>query len=401
MFKGHAMAFGDDTPKNRYTKKQMMHAVKQFGEGLRDLEITAIRYGAELLQKFDAQGTSAFDPCDLLRNCVVSIMMNLVFGEAPESEVIEMDREVVKHEVLFEPAGVYLLLDIFPALRFIMPSMRRVYRELVNNASNIQTMVRKLTSRRQKILREINPETKFFIDHFLILKEKQVVDQKLHKDMIIDDDDINVKGIELLAGGVVTTANLLYILVGILVNHPEVQDKAFEQITSVLGERPPTIPDKTCLPYLEALVLEILRYSTFGPFLVPHYTKKGGQINGYLIPENTIIFPNVWNLHHDTKYWENPWVFDPDRFIENGAVLPADHEMKQRVLMFGAGRRQCPGEIFAKNRLFILVSMMLQKYKFLPAEGFPKPKHDPHEYESHMGLKIKPYHICLEPRRGN
>ncbi len=245
------------------------------------------------------------------------------------------------------------------------------------------------TSRKQAIL----------VDYFLNLKNKQVLGLKSEKDMKMDDDDIQGMGMEVLMPGSITTFNVLYVLLAILANHPRVQDRAFEQITSVLGGKTPTIGDKKSLPYIEALVLETFRYSVLGPFLIPHYTKKGGQINGYLIPENTIIFPNIWNLHHDNRYWDDSWEFDPERFIENGAIVPIDHEMKQRVLIFGAGRRQCEGEIFAKNRLFILVTMMLQKYKFLPAEGFPKPRHDPREYESHITLKIKPYRICVEPRR--
>ncbi len=128
------------------------------------------------------------------------------------------------------------------------------------------------------------------------------------------------------------------------------------------------------------------------------WEEKGGELNGYLVPENTIIFLNIWNLHHDERYWDDPWVFNPLRFIKNGEIVSADHETKQHTLIFGAGRRQCPGEVFAKNRLFILVTMMLQKYKFLAAEGFPKPRHDPREYDSNLSLKIKPYHMCVQPR---
>ncbi len=375
-----------------------MSAVRQYGDGLKDLEFMAIKYGTELLENFDIQGSSAFDPCDLLWNCVAKIMMNLAFGDVTKTEINELNEEIVKHESLLEPAGVYLLLDIFPALRFILPSMWKAYRELVNNATSIHKICKKMASKREKILRKENTEPKFYIDHFLHLRNKQVIDGKSKEDLI-DDGDINGMGIDVLMPGIITTFNVLYVLLGILANHPKVQDRAFEQITSELGERTPTIGDKKSLPYIEALILETFRYSVVAPFLIPHYTKKGGQINGYLIPKDTIIFPNIWNLHHDNRYWHNSWEFDPERFIENGAIVPVDHEMKQRVLIFGAGRRQCAGEIFAKNRLFILVTMMLQKYKFLPAEGLPKPRHDPREYDSHVTLKIKPYRISLEPRR--
>ena len=133
--------------------------------------------------------------------------------------------------------------------------------------------------------------------------------------------------------------------------------------------------------------------------LIPHYNKHEAQLAGYLIPKNTAIFINIWKLFHDETFWENPWVFEPLRFFENGTMVPPDHRKKQKILMFGAGRRQCPGESFSKNRLFILVAMMLQKFKFLPALGHPKPQHDPRKYDSKVNLQIKPYYLCVQARK--
>ncbi len=374
-----------------------MYAIKQYGDGLKHLESMSIRCGAELLQMFEAHGTEAFDPYHLLRTCVATIMMNLTYGKSQQTDVNEISRDVAKMEVLFEPGGVYLFLDIFPALRFILPSMREAYRNLLKVANNIHTICNKLTDSRWNILLD-NSQPKFYIDHFIHLKNKQLFDGKSHTDIFLDDDSINSAGVDLLLGGTLTTSNALYILLGILVNHPEIQDRAYKEINSVLGGRTPKIEDKMLLPFVEALILETFRYSAFAPLLIPHYTKRGGELNGYLIPENTAIFLNIWNLHHDERYWENPWVFNPLRFIENDAIVPPDHKTKQRMMIFGAGQRLCPGEIFAKNRLFILVTMMLQKYKFLVAEGFPKPRHDPREYDSNTILAIKPYNLCVQSR---
>ncbi len=398
MFKNKDVAFADDTPKFRYMKKQVMYAVKQYGDGLNHLESMSVRYGTELLEKFEAHGTQAFDPYQLLRTCVASIMMNLAYGKSSKTDVEAILKEDHEMEILLDFAGVNLLLDIFPGLRFILPSMSRLYRDLVKVGNNIQKICNNLTDSRKKMLSIDNPQPKFYIDHFLGLKNKQILDRKSRTDEVIDDDDISFMGVDVLLGGIVTTSNTLCMLLGILVNHPEIQDRAYEEITTVLGSRTPSIEDKKHMPFVEALILEIFRYSPIGPFLIPHYTKKGGELNGYLIPKNTIIFLNIWNLHHDERYWDDPWKFNPLRFIENGAIVPADHVNKQRMLMFGAGRRQCPGEVFAKTRLFILVTMMLQKYKFLAAEGFPKPRHDPREYDNRLSLKIKPYHLCVQSR---
>ncbi len=98
------------------------------------------------------------------------------------------------------------------------------------------------------------------------------------------------------------------------------------------------------------------------------------------------------------RYWKNPWHFDPGRFLENGVIVPPDHLKKQRLVGFGVGRRQCPGEQFAKNRMFLLLTMMLQKFKILPAEGEPKPQTDPHDFISVSVINMKPYKVQLQLR---
>ncbi len=379
-------------------KKQMMYALRQYGDGLKHLESQTITSGTKLLEVFEACDTKPFDPYHHIRTCIATIIMNLAYGKSSGNDVREIVTANENLEHLMKPAGAFFFLDIFPVLRFILPSVRKAYWEVVKAAKHLHKISNKLTQGRQKVLDVDNPQPKFYIDHFLSLKDKPIMDRKSQTDIVIEDENIHLMGTDLFLGGITTTTHTLYMLLGILVNHPDIQDRAYADITSVLAGRTPTIEDKSRLPFIEALILETIRYSTVFPLLVPHYTKKGGQINGYLIPENTAIMVNVWALHHDKRYWDEPWVFNPWRFLQNDRSLPVDDRKKQCMLGFGSGRRACPGEHFAKNRLFILVTMLLQKYKFLAADGFPKPQHDPRKYDPNIILNIKPYYLCVQAR---
>ncbi len=112
-------------------------------------------------------------------------------------------------------------------------------------------------------------------------------------------------------------------------------------------------------------------------------------------------FQSGWNtkIIFICRYWEDPWRFNPDRFIENGSIIPPGHPNKQHIVLFGIGRRSCPGERFAKNRMFLLITMMLQKFRFLPADGEPKPQTDPHDYTpGFFQLEIEPYKVQIQLR---
>lgn len=60
--------------------------------------------------------------------------------------------------------------------------------------------------------------------------------------------------------------------------------------------------------------MEIQRFSSVLPFLSRRTTKEV-ELGPYLIPEGTAVFVNVWSVHKDEKYFENPDQFMPERFI--------------------------------------------------------------------------------------
>lgn len=54
---------------------------------------------------------------------------------------------------------------------------------------------------------------------------------------------------------------------------------------------------------------------------------------------------NVYGLHHDPLYWDDPWKFKPETFLdEDGQVVLSDHQNKMRqglVHYFLHIRRHC------------------------------------------------------------
>ena len=76
--------------------------------------------------------------------------------------------------------------------------------------------------------------------------------------------------------------------------------------------------------------------------------------------------------------------------------IPLNH---CRLLPFGAGRRGCPGEVLARNRLFLIVACLVQNFTFEEAEeDVTGKKYDPRYYEPGLVIKQKPYKVQAIPR---
>lgn len=77
--------------------------------------------------------------------------------------------------------------------------------------------------------------------------------------------------------------------------YPEVQRKAQEEIERVLGLNClPTISDRSLLPYINAVVKEVLRWQPVAPMAIPHMSDKDDTYGKYFIPKGSVILPNIW-----------------------------------------------------------------------------------------------------------
>ena len=82
-----------------------------------------------------------------------------------------------------------------------------------------------------------------------------------------------------------------------MMNNPEIQRKAQEEIDQVVGnDRLPTFEDRSRMPFLTCLVWKTLRWNPVTPLAVPHATVQDDVYEGYLIPKGTTVLANAWSV---------------------------------------------------------------------------------------------------------
>ncbi|KAJ7741977.1 cytochrome P450, partial [Mycena maculata] len=140
---------------------------------------------------------------------------------------------------------------------------------------------------------------------------------------------------DLYGGGLHSMTSLMTSFFLAMVMNQSAQMKAQAEIDAVcnLHSRLPTFTDKSSLPYVEALVLEVLRWGAPIPLGIPHRFTTDEVYQGYTIPKGTHAFANIGAIVFDSSLYPEPELFRPERF------LGPNPQLDPRKTVFGFGRR--------------------------------------------------------------
>jgi len=126
--------------------------------------------------------------------------------------------------------------------------------------------------------------------------------------------------------------------------YPQVQKKAQKALDDLLaGQRLPEFSDFASIPYLAAVVNEVLRWHPVTPFAIYHASNQDDTYNGYFIPKGSYMVANAWAILHDESiFGPDTDKFVPERFMKDDKNATGP-DISDVDLAFGFGRRACPG----------------------------------------------------------
>ncbi|THU81036.1 cytochrome P450 [Dendrothele bispora CBS 962.96] len=203
-------------------------------------------------------------------------------------------------------------------------------------------------------------------------------------------------------GGTDTTLSLIMSSILVLSRHPEVLEKAHEELDRVIGtSRLPQLQDRDKLPYLQAFIKEVERMYPVTPLAVAHRVISDDIYNGYFIPKGILTFLNLSAILHSEELYQDSLKFNPDRFLQNektSKLLSPDPE----IVAFGFGRRICPGRHFALDSAWSLIACLLATCDITgPSEDAQKISRKPDpvlDYFDGLIVHPKPYKCRIVPR---
>ncbi|KAF5806043.1 putative cytochrome P450 [Helianthus annuus] len=169
---------------------------------------------------------------------------------------------------------------------------------------------------------------------------------------------------EFLNGGTDTTATAVEWAVARFIEAPSIQSRIYEEIKSVVGERKINEKDIENMPYLNAVVKELLRKHPPTYFSLTHSVTEPAKLAGYDIPKGANVEIYIPGISEDPKLWTNPDRFDPDRFLTGGESADITGATELKMIPFGVGRRICPGLGMATLHVSLMIGRMVQEFEW-------------------------------------
>jgi cytochrome P450 len=190
------------------------------------------------------------------------------------------------------------------------------------------------------------------------------------------DEQVRDEAITIFLAGHETTANALTWTWLLLSEHPEAQASVLAELDGVLAGRPPAVADVPSLPFTSAVLHESIR--RYPPAWAIGRRATGDlHADGQRIGPGSVIVVSPWLLHHDPRWWDEPWGFRPERWLADDPARPRD-----AYVPFGAGPRMCIGEGFAWLEATLVLATIARRLTL---------SHDPtHRVELQPAIALRP-----------
>jgi cytochrome P450 len=155
----------------------------------------------------------------------------------------------------------------------------------------------------------------------------------------------------LLVAGHETTASSLAWAFERLCRSPRVLARLVEEVDANGGSE-----------YLSATIQETLRHRPVLPNVAPRLVVEPFEVGGWRYPPGVCLVGNAYLIHHDPEIYPDPYVFRPERFLEQP---PGTYTW----IPFGGGRRRCLGASFALQEMQIVLRKVLAACELRPGDG--------------------------------
>ncbi|KAM3201001.1 Cytochrome 77A2 [Capsicum annuum] len=290
------------------------------------------------------------------RFAVFYILLAMCFGVEMDQEMIEKVDQMMKDVlIVLDPR----IDDFLPMLSlFVGYKQRKKVKEV--RKRQIETLVPLVEKRRHVVQNPGSDKAAASFSYLDTLFDVKIEGRKSGP----TNPELVTLCSEFLNGGTDTTATALEWAIGRLIENPSIQNKMYEEIKTIVGDKKVDENDIERMPYLNAVVKELLRKHPPTYFTLTHTVTEPVKLGGYDIPMDANVEFYVHGISHDPNIWSDPDKFDPDRFLSGHEDADITGVKGVKMMPFGVGRRICPGLGMATVHVNLMLARMVQEFEW-------------------------------------
>ena len=328
----------------------------------------------------------AFDLLEDLMRFTVDAITGLAFGA--DVNTLETDGDVIQdHLNEIFPALYRRILAIAPYWRVLkLPRDHRLDRSVAVVKEAIEGFIAHARQRLEgDAARRLAPPN---------LLEAMIVAAEADKTGL-QDADVTANVMTMLLAGEDTTANTLAWMIYLLRQHPALLARAQDEVLRIIPNLEAVqIEQLDQLGFVDACIQETMRLKPVAPFLAAQ-SLKDTVVGDVSVPAGTMIWTILRSDSVSDRFFDNPGVFDPARWLEEENAASAAHGSAKRIAMpFGAGPRVCPGRYLALIEMKLCMATLLSAFdidEVRTPDGGPA--------REHMSFTMGPHHLSMRLRR--
>ncbi|KAM4695949.1 cytochrome P450 2F2-like [Rhinophrynus dorsalis] len=362
-----------------------MVTLRNFGMGKRSVEERILEEARCLIKELKKANGAPVDLQKYFTRTVSNVICSIVFGsrfDYEDKKLLAITHSIDSNFSIMSGAWG-TLYNMYPNIMDYLPGS---HRKISKNFQDITDIALESIKYHKETMDPNAPRD--YIDCFL-----SKMNEEDNTETIFYDMSLLMTIHDLLFGGTETISTTLRYGILILMKYPEIAERIQEEIDQVVGrDRSPSTEDRNLMPYTDATIHEIMRFSDVLPLGLPRCTTREIFFKGYSLPKGTHIIPLLTSVHFDPTKYKDPHTFDPNNFLdENGLFKRNDAHMP-----FATGKRICMGESLARMELFLYFTSLLQNFNFKPVIQRDEIKID--RLSSGLGSILMKYKCCLVPR---
>ncbi|XP_060098779.1 cytochrome P450 2J4-like isoform X1 [Heteronotia binoei] len=359
--------------------------LKSLGLGRRTMEFQIQEEACHLVESFMNMKGKPMNPSSFLTLAVSNVICAVVFGHRFSDDNKEFHDllETVEHMFRFGGTFWQYLYDILPWLMHHLPGP---HKGVFSDCDILRAFIRNEIRKHQE--RGVPSEPGDFIDYYLTQIEKT----KGQSTPAYDEDNMIQSIFDLFLGGTETSSTTLSWALLYMVAYPDVQAKVQKEIDAVLTpSQTICYEDRKNLPYTNAVIHEVQRFSNIVSTGMPRLCTKDTMIRQFPVKKGSVIFSNMASSLYDPKEWETPRQFNPSHFLDKDGNFTC----RDAFIPFSIGHRVCLGEHMARTELFVFFSSLLRTFNFRLPDGVKEVSIEPI-----WGATLRPHHfeICAVAR---